>query len=111
MLLGVLHFVPDDEEAYAIVRRLMEALPSGSYLVGPRLPAERPRTWTAAVASSGTSAAPPPSPSHARADHPLLRGDGTGRPGMVSCRSGAPSPATQYAGQEVSQYGAVGRKS
>src|SRR5262249_26863917 len=32
MLLGILHFIPDTDEAYAIVGRLREALPSGSYL-------------------------------------------------------------------------------
>jgi hypothetical protein len=32
MLMGILGLVSDDEEAQSIVRRLMEALPSGSYL-------------------------------------------------------------------------------
>ncbi|HEV2375039.1 MAG TPA: SAM-dependent methyltransferase [Streptosporangiaceae bacterium] len=32
MLLGVLNFVLGDDEGYTIVRRLMDALPSGSYL-------------------------------------------------------------------------------
>jgi len=32
MLMGIVEFITDDEEAYAIVRRLVEALPSGSYL-------------------------------------------------------------------------------
>ncbi len=29
--MGILEFVPDDEQAYGIVRRLMGAVPSGSY--------------------------------------------------------------------------------
>src|SRR5262249_45367325 len=33
MLLGILGFVPDDDEAHSIVQRLMAGLPSGSYLV------------------------------------------------------------------------------
>ena len=33
MLLGIVNFVIDDGEAYAIVDRLLDALPSGSYLV------------------------------------------------------------------------------
>jgi S-adenosyl methyltransferase len=33
MLLGILHHVPDTDEAYSIVRRLMAALAPGSYLV------------------------------------------------------------------------------
>lgn len=33
MLIAVLHFIADDEDPYGIVRRLVDALPSGSYLV------------------------------------------------------------------------------
>jgi hypothetical protein len=33
MLLGIICFVPDNAEAYAVVKRLVDALPSGSYLV------------------------------------------------------------------------------
>src|SRR5262249_6199821 len=32
MLLGILHFIPDTDEAYGIVDRLRGAVPSGSYL-------------------------------------------------------------------------------
>ncbi len=33
MLVGVLHFFPDEDDPYGIVARLLEAVPSGSYLV------------------------------------------------------------------------------
>ncbi len=33
MLLGIINFVPDDDEAAAVVRTLVDAVPSGSYLV------------------------------------------------------------------------------
>jgi hypothetical protein len=33
MLLAILHFIPEDDDPYAIVQSLVEALPSGSYLV------------------------------------------------------------------------------
>jgi SAM-dependent methyltransferase len=33
LLLGILHFISDSADAYEITRRLMEAVPSGSYLV------------------------------------------------------------------------------
>jgi O-methyltransferase involved in polyketide biosynthesis len=33
MLLGILNFVPDDDESHRIVRTLLDAVPSGSYLV------------------------------------------------------------------------------
>ena len=32
MLFGVLHFIPDEDDPYGIVARLLAALPSGSYL-------------------------------------------------------------------------------
>jgi hypothetical protein len=32
MLIATLHFIPEDDDPYAIVRRLLEALPAGSYL-------------------------------------------------------------------------------
>jgi O-methyltransferase involved in polyketide biosynthesis len=33
ILIGVLHFIPDDEDPYGALTRLMDAVPSGSYLV------------------------------------------------------------------------------
>lgn len=33
LLIGLLHFIPDDDDPYGIVRRLLAAVPSGSYLV------------------------------------------------------------------------------
>jgi hypothetical protein len=33
MLLAILHFIPEEDDPYAIVRRLVDALPAGSYLV------------------------------------------------------------------------------
>ena len=32
MMFGVLHFIPDEDDAYGIVKRLLAALPGGSYL-------------------------------------------------------------------------------
>jgi len=32
MMFGVLHFIPDEDDAHGIVKRLLAALPSGSYL-------------------------------------------------------------------------------
>jgi S-adenosyl methyltransferase len=33
MLLGILHCIPDADDPAAIVRRLLDAVPAGSYLV------------------------------------------------------------------------------
>ena len=47
LLLAVMHFIPDSDEPYALVRRLVDWLPSGSYLVLSHLtPDFDPETWT-----------------------------------------------------------------
>ena len=40
LLLAVLHFIPDEDDPYAIVRRLMEATAPGSYLVIVHAPSD-----------------------------------------------------------------------
>jgi O-methyltransferase involved in polyketide biosynthesis len=41
LLLAVLHFIPDEDDPYAIVRTLMDAVPSGSFLVIVHAPSDR----------------------------------------------------------------------
>jgi O-methyltransferase involved in polyketide biosynthesis len=41
LLLAVLHFIPDADDPYAIVRKLMGAVPSGSFLVIVHAPSDR----------------------------------------------------------------------
>jgi O-methyltransferase involved in polyketide biosynthesis len=41
LLLAVLHFIPDADDPYAIVRELMDAVPSGSFLVICHAPSDR----------------------------------------------------------------------
>ena len=41
LLLAVLHFIPDSDDPYAIVRKLMDAVPSGSFLVIVHAPSDR----------------------------------------------------------------------
>jgi len=40
LLLAVLHFIPDEDDPYAIVRKLMDAVPSGSFLVIVHAPSD-----------------------------------------------------------------------
>jgi len=55
LLIAVLHFIPDADDPYAIVARLMDAVPSGSYLVmahaasdiAPQAAAEMARRYNA----------------------------------------------------------------
>jgi O-methyltransferase involved in polyketide biosynthesis len=41
LLLAVLHFIPDEDDPYGIVQTLMDAVPSGSYLVIVHAPSDR----------------------------------------------------------------------
>jgi O-methyltransferase involved in polyketide biosynthesis len=40
LLLAVLHFIPDEDDPYRIVRKLMDAVPSGSFLVIVHAPSD-----------------------------------------------------------------------
>ncbi|MEV7013035.1 SAM-dependent methyltransferase [Streptosporangium sp. NPDC051022] len=112
MLLGILNFVLDTDEARAIAHRLIEAVPSGSHLVlthptlelGGEANIEAMRFWN-------EHATPPIT---ARTGEEIARfaeGLELLEPGMVSCALWRPEPA--YVGDaplEVSQYGLVARK-
>jgi O-methyltransferase involved in polyketide biosynthesis len=41
LLLAVLHFIPDEDDPYGIVQELMDAVPTGSYLVIVHAPSDR----------------------------------------------------------------------
>ena len=41
LLLAVLHFIPDEDDPYAIVRKLMDEVPPGSFLVIVHAPSDR----------------------------------------------------------------------
>ncbi|MFF8845635.1 SAM-dependent methyltransferase [Streptomyces sp. NPDC015127] len=111
MLLGVVIFVEDDEESYAVVRRLMDALPAGSHLVlshtitSPDMP-----DVDAAVAfwnENGTPRLTQRTPQQVTRYFDGLELLG---PGVVSCNRWRPDEETLAAPAEVAMYGGVGRK-
>jgi len=110
MLLGIVNFVVDDDAAYAIVRRLVDAVPSGSYLAMSHPTTEvngeavetSMRMWNESGAEPITARTP----------------EQIGRffdslellpPGVVTC---AHWPDDKHAGitDMVSEFSAVGRK-
>jgi S-adenosyl methyltransferase len=113
MLLAILHFLPDSDDPYAIVSRLVDSLPAGSYLVLSHSTFDPLDPQTAAkLAAIGASSVPPFS---ARTKDEVARfftGLELLEPGIVSVadwraeqeRQPRPSPA------EVGWYGAVARK-
>jgi trans-aconitate methyltransferase len=111
MLLGVLHYLGDDEEAYATVNRLLDAVPSGSYLAiqhptnsvtGTRME-EAVRRWNEAGGA----------PIYLRTPEQLA-----GffdrlellEPGVVSCSLWRPDHSPWGTPEAVDVFGAVGRK-
>lgn len=112
MLLGILNFVLDTEEAREMVRRLMEAMPSGSYLalthptleLGGEANVEAMRFWN--------EHATPPITARSREEVTgFFDGLELLEPGIVSCSRWRPEFAgIGEAPAEVAQFGAVARK-
>jgi O-methyltransferase involved in polyketide biosynthesis len=113
MLLGVVMFLSDDEDPYGVVRRLMDALPSGSHLVlshtitSPALPEvdAAVRFWNEHGTPSLTQRTP---------DEVARFFDGLEvlEPGVVSCSHWRAEPADEgeFEAREVAIHGGVGRK-
>ncbi|MET9345093.1 SAM-dependent methyltransferase [Streptomyces termitum] len=108
LLLGILNFVPDTGEARRVVRTLMDAVPSGSFLVAthPTLDPELGGEANEAAMAFWNENATPPITARTRAEFTsFFEGLELLEPGIVSCsRWGAPEAAA------VAQFGAVGRK-
>ncbi|MTE17854.1 SAM-dependent methyltransferase [Streptomyces sp. TRM43335] len=113
MLLGILNFVSETDRARAIVRRLLEAVPSGSHLavthptleLGGEANAEAMRFWN--------EHATPPITARSRAEFAsFFAGTELLEPGIVSCAHWRHATEGNGAGEppEVAQFGAVGRK-
>jgi O-methyltransferase involved in polyketide biosynthesis len=111
LLLGILQYIGDDDEAHAIVNRLLDALPSGSYLAiqhptnkitGIRMD-EAVQRWNRA---GGT-------PLYLRTPEQLARFFDRLEllePGMVSCSRWRPPSSPWGIPAEVDVFGCVGRK-
>lgn len=111
MLLGVVIFIEDDEEPYGIVRRLLEALPSGSHLVlshtvkSPAMPDvdEAVAFWN----EHGTPKLTQRTPQQIAR---FFDGLELLEPGVVSCSRRRPDPALFGEPDEVAMFGGVARK-
>jgi O-methyltransferase involved in polyketide biosynthesis len=111
MLLGVINYVMDDAEAAAVVKRLLDAVPSGSYLAmshpTPEIHAEAIETSMRLYNSSGAA------PLRTRTRQELTRFfDGLEllEPGVVSCSLWRPDTSDIGTHAEVTQYCGVARK-
>jgi hypothetical protein len=110
-MLGVLWHVLDDDEAYAIVSRLMQAMPAGSYLAlnhptlevtGEKM-ATAIRYWNEYGTPPGTHRTPA---QLAR----FFDGMDLIEPGVVSITRWHPEATSSGDPEEIDQFGGVGRK-
>jgi S-adenosyl methyltransferase len=110
-MLGVLWHVMDDDEAYAIINRLVQAIPSGSYLAlnhptlevtGEKM-ATAIRYWNEYGTPPGTHRTPA---QLAR----FFDGMDLVEPGVVSITRWRPEATSSGEPEEIDQFGGVGRK-
>jgi hypothetical protein len=112
MLLGILNFIPDIDDAHTIVNRLLAALPPGSYLVmshpTTEVDSEAMKEATQFWNQSGAA------PIVARSCQQLTRFFENMElldPGVVSCSLWRPDPAEVGTPAKVFHFSGVGRKS
>ncbi|MGD6746940.1 SAM-dependent methyltransferase [Streptomyces sp. BH106] len=106
MLLGILNFVLDTDEATSIVRELVAAVPSGSYVVLTHPTLELGGEGnTEAMAFWNENAKPPITARTGAEVAAFLDGLELVEPGLVSCARWRDEEGTQ-----VAQYGVVARK-
>lgn len=107
MMLGILNFVLDTDEARSVVRTLMAAVPSGSHLVLTHPTLELGGEGNEAAMRFWNENATPPITARSREEFAsFLDGLDLLEPGIVSCSRWRTNPREP----EVAQFGAVGRK-
>jgi hypothetical protein len=116
-LLGILHFVGDDDEAYRIVGTLLDAVPSGSYLalthatLDPSLGDEATIAANAAMNEMWNSSSPTKiTPRSGEQIARFFDGLEMVEPGLVSMSRWRPAPSRWGEPVDVMGFGGVGRK-
>ena len=113
LLIAVMHFIPDEDDPWALAARLLAALPSGSYLALSHLTGDfDPAAWAGVVAvyrRSGVTMRVRPKPEVER----FFAGLDLIDPGVVSLPRWRPDPSdvgSPPGDAAVSVYGGVARK-
>ena len=111
MLLGIMNFVVDNDEAFAIVDRLLEAVPSGSHLVVSHPTMEvNPAAVEEAMRHWNESGAAPITARNLQELARFFQGLELLEPGIVSCSRWRPDPEHPGVDVDVSEFGGMGRK-
>jgi hypothetical protein len=111
MLLGVLHCIPDKDDPAAIVSRLVDAVPAGSYLTIAH-PASDVATEQMAVSMRNYNehaAVPLTARSHDDVSA-FFAGLDLLEPGVVQLHRWRPGTGDPGSGRELANYGGLGRK-
>ncbi len=111
MIVAVMHFIPDEDEPYGVVKRLVDALPTGSYLVLSHATFDPldPDTITA-LNKANAGSMPPFCPRTADEVARYFHGLELVEPGIVSVSDWRPITDSRPAPAEAAGYGAVARK-
>ncbi|MTE19777.1 SAM-dependent methyltransferase [Streptomyces sp. TRM43335] len=107
MLMGILGLVPDYDEARSVVRRLLDALPSGSYLGLNDGATTDPAYVEAIERHNARGPATPYTPRDPESIAGFFEGSELLDPGVVSCSRWRPEGEP---GPEVAVYGGLARK-
>jgi hypothetical protein len=110
MLLGVLHLIQDAEDPWAIVARLMAALPGGSYLTISHPAIDIHHTQANAQRVYNERVATPQTLRTREQAAWFFTGLDLIEPGLVQVHQWRPGPADTAPDEAVSAHGAVARK-
>ncbi|MGQ0777493.1 MAG: SAM-dependent methyltransferase [Pseudonocardiales bacterium] len=113
MLLGIMEHIMDNGEAYAIVRRLLDSLPSGSHMVlyDPTTEIDGEATLESARLWNESGGTPPVAIRSLQELTTFFDGLELLEPGVVSVPLWRPDPSDIGMRVEVNSFGGVGRKS
>jgi hypothetical protein len=111
ILLLIMQFIPDSDDPYALVRRLLSAVPAGSYLVLSQPASDMDAAAGAKAVRRYNETVATPQTHRTRAE--ILRFfDGLDllEPGLVPLNRWRPEAGTTDADPDVAAYGGIGRK-
>lgn len=111
LIIAVVHFIEDDDEAYQVVKRVVEAMPSGSFLAASIATDDLDPVPLAQVQQQYRAAGE--TLQFRSSDRALRFFDGLEleEPGLVQLHKWRPEPdAGEIADTDVAMYGAVARK-
>jgi len=111
LLVGVLHLIPDSDDPYGLVAKLMAATAPGSYLVITHPASDVNADEAAEGARRYNAHVSTPQTRRSRAETArFLAGLDVLEPGVVQCHRWRPEPGAEGLDQEQAHYAAVARK-